>query len=149
MPSGAVAAVDLGRSDGRVVVGHVGPTELRIDEVHRFRNEPVALPDGLHWDVVHLYREAIEGLSLAARRGDAPVSIGVTGWAADVCLLDADGALAGVPVHPTAERLASGPDGHATPPGRDAHAWARASRRDATCRRSTRGSPSPARSTTS
>ena len=40
--SGSVVAVDIGASSGRVIVGRVGPRELRLDEVHRFPNEPVA-----------------------------------------------------------------------------------------------------------
>ncbi|RCV53532.1 rhamnulokinase [Marinitenerispora sediminis] len=91
------AAVDLGASSGRVVVGRVGPGVLRLTEAHRFRNEPVRLPDGLHWDVTGLYREVLHGLSAAAPAG--PVSIGVDSWAVDYGLLDASGALLGVPYH--------------------------------------------------
>ena len=32
--------------------GGSGPTTLELDEVHRFPNDPVALPDGLHWDIL-------------------------------------------------------------------------------------------------
>ena len=41
-----VAAVDLGASSGRVMVGRVGPRTLELHEAHRFANDPVALPDG-------------------------------------------------------------------------------------------------------
>ena len=51
-----VAAVDLGASSGRVMVGRVAPNELELTEVHRFPNEPVRLPDGLHWDILRLYQ---------------------------------------------------------------------------------------------
>ena len=34
----AVAAVDLGPSGGRVMVGTVGPGELALHEAHRFNN---------------------------------------------------------------------------------------------------------------
>ena len=50
-----VAAVDLGASSGRVMVGRVAPNELELTEVHRFPNDPVRLPDGLHWDILRLY----------------------------------------------------------------------------------------------
>ncbi len=56
-----VAAVDLGASSGRVMVGRVAPNELELTEVHRFPNEPVRLPDGLHWDILRLYREVLAG----------------------------------------------------------------------------------------
>ena len=52
MTAGLVAAVDLGASSGRVMVGRVAPDELELREVHRFPNEPVRLPDGLHWDIL-------------------------------------------------------------------------------------------------
>jgi rhamnulokinase len=42
----AYAAVDLGASSGRVMVGRVGPSRLELSEAHRFPNEPVRLPDG-------------------------------------------------------------------------------------------------------
>ncbi|TDQ50753.1 rhamnulokinase [Actinorugispora endophytica] len=91
------AAVDLGASSGRVVVGQVGADELVLEETHRFGNGAVRLPDGLHWDVVGLYREVLTGLRLAADHH--PVSVGVDSWAVDYGLLDDDGALLGVPHH--------------------------------------------------
>ncbi|MFC7329651.1 rhamnulokinase [Marinactinospora rubrisoli] len=91
------AAVDLGASSGRVVVGRVGPGVLRLTEVHRFRNEPVRLPDGLHWDVTGLFREVLHGLAAAAPA--RPVTVGVDSWAVDYGLLDASGTLLGVPYH--------------------------------------------------
>ena len=48
------AAIDLGASSGRVVVGRLDGARVALDELHRFSNQPVRLPDGLHWDVVHL-----------------------------------------------------------------------------------------------
>ena len=63
-----VAAVDLGASSGRVMVGRVAPNELELTEVHRFANDPVRLPDGLHWDVLRLYREVLAGLREATRQ---------------------------------------------------------------------------------
>jgi len=44
--AGAVAAVDLGATSGRVMVGTVGPNELRLGEVARFSNTPVRIWDG-------------------------------------------------------------------------------------------------------
>jgi rhamnulokinase len=93
----SVVAVDLGASSGRVVLGRVGPRTLRLEELHRFPNEPVALPDALHWDALGLYREVLEGLRLAARAEPDLRSIGVDSWAIDYGLLDADGRLLGNP----------------------------------------------------
>lgn len=92
------AAVDLGASGGRVVVGEVGPDQLAVTGVHRFPNRPVRLPDGLHWDVLGLFRNVLDGLA-AAGRGGPVSSIGVDTWAVDYGLLDAEGALLGNPYH--------------------------------------------------
>ncbi|MGW9493422.1 rhamnulokinase [Streptomyces prasinus] len=90
------AAVDLGASSGRVMVGRVGPDSLELTEVHRFANRPVRVPEGLRWDVLGLYAGVLEGLR---RAGDGLASVGVDSWAVDYGLLDADGALLGNPVH--------------------------------------------------
>jgi rhamnulokinase len=91
----AFAAVDLGASSGRVMVGRVGPSEVDLAEVHRFANEPVRAGGTLHWDILSLYRGVLDGLTKAG-----PVdSIGIDSWAVDYGLLDASGALLGNPVH--------------------------------------------------
>jgi len=94
-----VAAVDLGASSGRVMVGRVAPNELELTEVHRFPNEPVRLPDGLHWDILRLYREVLAGLREAARAADGLVSVSVDSWGVDFGLLDDAGRLVGNPYH--------------------------------------------------
>jgi rhamnulokinase len=101
-----VAAVDLGASSGRVMVGRVGPNELELTEVHRFPNEPVRLPDGLHWDILRLYREVLAGIRDAARVADDLLSIGIDSWAVDYGLLDESGTLLGDPFHYRDDRTA-------------------------------------------
>lgn len=94
------AAVDLGASAGRVMVGRVGPGSVELVEAHRFANEPVRLADGLHWDVLGLYRETLVGLRKAASVGPGPLaSIGIDSWAVDYGLLGGDGSLLGNPYH--------------------------------------------------
>ena len=91
----AFAAVDLGASSGRVMVGRVGDGTVALEEVHRFANEPVRAGGTLHWDILSLYRGVLDGLAAAG-----PVdSIGIDSWAVDYGLLDASGALLGNPVH--------------------------------------------------
>ncbi|HZF91780.1 rhamnulokinase family protein [Streptomyces sp.] len=94
------AAVDLGASSGRVMVGRVGRHELELTEAHRFPNRPVRLPEGLRWDVLALYSGILDGLRAAgAAAGGRLDSAGIDSWAVDYGLLDADGALLGNPVH--------------------------------------------------
>jgi len=85
MSSVNVAAVDLGASSGRVVLGRVGPDELRLQTVARFPNGPVEREDGLHWDFPALLDHTLAGLRTA--RESELVSIGVDSWAIDYGLL--------------------------------------------------------------
>jgi rhamnulokinase len=90
------AAVDLGASSGRVVVGRFGAGGgFRFEVVHRFPNEPVRVGGTLHWDILSLYRGVVEGL----RKAGPVDSIGIDSWAVDYGLIDASGALLGNPVH--------------------------------------------------
>lgn len=90
------AAVDLGASSGRVMAGRVGPGVLELEEVRRFPNRPVRVNGTLHWDILGLYGNILDGLR-AAPAGLA--SVGIDSWAVDYGLLDADGRLIGNPVH--------------------------------------------------
>jgi rhamnulokinase len=92
-------AFDLGASGGRVVLGRFDGDRLRLSELHRFPNEPVRLPDGLHWDVLRLFAEVKRGLALCAKKYGRPASIGVDTWGVDFALLDRGGALLGNPYH--------------------------------------------------
>ena len=94
----AFAAVDLGASSGRVMLGRVGPEHLALTEVHRFRNGGVRLPDGLYWDVLGLYTDVLTGLRAAARE-EHLAGLAVDSWAVDYGLLDVRGALQGNPRH--------------------------------------------------
>ena len=90
-----LAAVDLGASSGRVMVGCVGVDRLELTQVHRFWNGPVRLRDTLHWDILGLYRETLAGLGKAGRLD----GLGIDSWAVDYGLLDGEGKLLGNPVH--------------------------------------------------
>jgi rhamnulokinase len=93
-----VAAVDLGASGGRVMAGRVGPGVLELREAHRFPNLPVSARGTLHWDILGLYREVLDGLRAAAG-GCELASAGIDSWGVDYGLIDSGGALLGNPVH--------------------------------------------------
>ncbi|TBN58255.1 rhamnulokinase [Glaciihabitans arcticus] len=103
----AVAAVDLGATSGRVMLGYVGHNELRLVPVSRFPNGPVETPDGLHWNITGLYEHALAGLTTAAAQEPELVSVGVDSWAVDYALLNAGRAL-GEPFHYRDARTATG-----------------------------------------
>lgn len=90
MTAGTVAAVDLGATSGRVIVGHVGTDTLEADTLARFSNTPVSLADGLHWDFTGLRTAAETGLAEAFRAAPELRSIGIDSWAVDYGLLRLD-----------------------------------------------------------
>jgi rhamnulokinase len=102
----AVAAVDLGATSGRVMLGYVGHNELSVRPVARFPNLPVRIADGLHWDILDLYRHVTNGLAAATREEPELTSVGVDSWAVDYALLRGTRML-GTPFHYRDERTTS------------------------------------------
>jgi len=96
--SAGYLAVDLGAESGRVVLGRFDGRRVSLEEIHRFPNLPVRLPDGLHWDVLRILHELKEGLAKAVR-GKEIEGVGVDSWGVDFGLLDRDGALISNPYH--------------------------------------------------
>ncbi|GAA3891601.1 rhamnulokinase family protein [Leifsonia kafniensis] len=105
--AGSVAAIDLGATSGRVMLGHVGHNELHLRQVARFANNPVRTIDGLHWNVLELYRNAVAGLASALRDEPGIASVGVDSWAVDYALMRGSRML-GNPFHYRDERSADG-----------------------------------------
>ncbi|WP_136056208.1 rhamnulokinase family protein [Microbacterium sp. K24] len=103
----AVAAVDLGATSGRVMIGRVGDGVLELELVSRFPNGPVQREDGLHWDFGALYEHIVAGLAQAVSREPAIESIGIDSWAVDYGLLR-DGELLAEPFHYRDDRTARG-----------------------------------------
>ncbi len=87
-----VAAVDLGASSGRVVIGYGTERGFSLREVHRFPNRPRPVGGVLRWDARALFAGVRDGLRAAA--ADGPVdAVSVDGWGVDYGLLDDDGEL--------------------------------------------------------
>jgi rhamnulokinase len=95
----AFLAVDLGAESGRAVLGRFDGEQITLEEVHRFPNVPVRLPDGLHWNVLRIAREVKDGIAKATRNGGRIESLGVDAWGVDFALLDRDGCLISNPYH--------------------------------------------------
>ena len=89
-----LAAIDLGASSGRVVLGDFDGNRLTLHELHRFPNRPVRLPDGLHWNLLHLFSEAVEAL-----RGRSLDGVAIDTWGVDYALLDGRNRVLGLPFH--------------------------------------------------
>jgi rhamnulokinase len=87
-----VAAIDLGASSGRVVIGYGTDRGFSLREVHRFPNRPRPVDGVLRWDAGLLFAGIRDGLRAAA--ADGPLdAVSVDGWGVDYGLLDGDGAL--------------------------------------------------------
>ncbi len=94
----AYAAVDLGAESGRVICGALHDGRVTLDVVHRFANRPVQLPDGLRWNLLALFTEALEGIGRAAA-GRRLRGVGVDAWGVDYALLDRRDRVLGLPFH--------------------------------------------------
>jgi rhamnulokinase len=97
-PTIAVAAVDLGASSGRVVLGRGNADGFELHEVHRFPNTPLRADGVLRWNSRALFAGVLDGLRAAGAAGQVD-AVSVDGWAVDYGLLDADGELIAEPVH--------------------------------------------------
>ncbi|MBH0023284.1 rhamnulokinase family protein [Salinibacterium sp. SWN248] len=100
---GHVVALDCGATSGRVILGEVGPNQLRTATHARFANRPVSVRGRLHWDVLSLWQGALDGLTSAIREVPTISSIATDTWGVDYGLLR-DGQLLGNPRHYRDER---------------------------------------------
>jgi rhamnulokinase len=93
----AYLAFDLGAESGRAVLGYLNSGMIRIEEVHRFTNDPVEYGGSLHWDMPRLWLEIQKTISgLKETRLDG---IGVDTWGVDYALLGEGGELLENPYH--------------------------------------------------
>jgi rhamnulokinase len=102
MPAHNFLACDLGAESGRVMLGSIASSDgrLTLEELHRFANEPVQLPNGLYWDAFRLFHDILRGLTVAGRaRKLAVAGIGIDAWGVDFGLTGRDGGLVDNPRH--------------------------------------------------
>jgi rhamnulokinase len=93
-------AIDVGAESGRVMAGLWNGKKLGLEEIYRFPNGPVFIGDSLRWDVLHIWAEIQNGLTLAAKKfGQRIVSVGADTWAVDFVLLNKQGEILGQPYH--------------------------------------------------
>ncbi len=110
------AAIDLGATSGRVILGSWVNQRLQLTEVHRFSNTFRTIGEHDYWDIGALWSEVQTGLHAAAAALPKKArlsSVGVDTWGVDYALLNDEGRLV-FPVHayrdsrtrPGLERLA-------------------------------------------
>jgi rhamnulokinase len=98
MPKTTVAAIDLGATSGRVIVGQITPDGIELTETHRFANAFTTLSPHNYWDAGRLFGEIITGLKEAKRLFPELRSCGVDTWGVDYAITNKDGRLA-FPIH--------------------------------------------------
>ncbi|NLX12563.1 MAG: rhamnulokinase [Phycisphaerales bacterium] len=92
------AAVDLGASSGRVLLGTIADDKLTLAEANRFYNGAVRIIDELHWPILYLWHEMKQGVLQAARQVEGNLSgIGLDTWGVDFALLGKGDILLGAP----------------------------------------------------
>jgi rhamnulokinase len=100
MPEKVYLAIDLGAESGRIIAGLWNGKTLKLEEVHRFPNGPVHFADSMRWDIMRLWAEIQNGLTLAAKKfGKSIVSVGADTWGVDFVLLSRNGEIMGQPCH--------------------------------------------------
>lgn len=90
------AAVDLGATSGRVILGTWSGGRLTLKEAHRFANAFHSLGGHDYWNVAGLWSEVRLGLRKAVEllpRGGTIASVGVDTWGVDYVLLNEGGRL--------------------------------------------------------
>lgn len=93
-------AFDYGASSGRAITGIYDGQLLKLEELHRFSNDPVITNQRLHWDILRLFYEMKQGILKCTKSEYGKIaSIGIDTWGVDFGLLDASGNLLGNPYH--------------------------------------------------
>lgn len=91
------AAVDLGATSGRVVLGTFTDDSCLMEEVHRFPNVPITVDGTRCWDTTNLFDETLTGIARAASRagdrGERLAGIAIDSWGVDYGLVDSDNQL--------------------------------------------------------
>jgi rhamnulokinase len=98
MPKTTIAAIDLGATSGRVIVGQVGAKGIELTETHRFPNAFTTIGTHNYWDVGRLYGEIMTGLKESKRLFPELQCCGVDTWGVDHAITNREGRLA-FPVH--------------------------------------------------
>lgn len=93
-----VLAFDFGASSGRAMLGIYDGNTIKIEEIHRFSNDPVVVNGTMHWDILRLIYEIKQGLLKAKHHGGFD-SLGIDTWGVDFGIIDEYGDLVENPVH--------------------------------------------------
>jgi rhamnulokinase len=89
----------MGASNIRIMLGTISDDGLSYEEIYRFANTILEKDGHERWDIEHILREIIKGLSRAVSVAvESIASVGVDAWGVDFVMLDASGELLELPV---------------------------------------------------
>ncbi len=90
-------AVDLGVSDGKVVLASVTGGSVTTETLHCFSIPPVRIDGQDYWDIYAAYAGVLFGLKTAGARKLSVESIGIDAWGPGLVCLGKDGCFLGLP----------------------------------------------------
>ena len=90
-------AFDLGATSGRTLLGTLRDGRVEVEELTRFGNGIIAVGGKYYWNILGLYEHIVEGLTVCAKRGIRPDSVGIDTWGVDVVPIGSDGSILGNP----------------------------------------------------
>ncbi len=113
--SKTVLAFDFGASGGRAITGTIENNRIKMQEVHRFSNDPVTVRGTMYWDTLRQFFEIKHGITKAAGFNHSSekveiASLGIDTWGVDFGLIDRDGRLLENAVHYRDSRTAGMPE---------------------------------------
>ena len=92
-------AVDLGASGGKAFVGTWEGGSFRLEEIHRFSNQPVDIHGTVYWNVLSLYENILQVLIKARIQYGTIDSLAIDSWGVDFGLISENGQLLANPRH--------------------------------------------------
>lgn len=94
MSEGIHAAIDLGATSGRIMLGS---DNFPLTEIYRFKTPVLHLEAGIHWDFEQIFNHVLTGLRKIDTRKTPIVSVSCDSWAQDFGLVDKSGKLTAPP----------------------------------------------------
>ncbi len=92
-------AVDLGASNGRVILSKYDGDKIELKEIHKFLNGSERVNGNMYWDILGLFHDIKKGVMQAGRQVKEIKSMGIDTWGVDYGLLDIKDNLLANPYH--------------------------------------------------
>jgi rhamnulokinase len=84
---------ELGAANGRVLLGSVSTDEISVSEIYEFPTLPIQEKQSVLWDITHIHKALIDGMSAISAYEEPVVGISCTSAIGDYLLFDSDRSL--------------------------------------------------------